>query len=174
MRGAREGCGEPGRVWGCGGCGVAGPQLSPWLCVSEQARGPVRAAAAAERCHRKAHGRGAARQEPERPGKALPFLPPRGGPGGLLCSWGFSSSSSSPLAAASLLHVGAEHRGLHGAGGRSMVAVEAQRGGVAVWLCACPVARARFFGELRGVSEHFPSQCTLSCLLCDCPALGQC
>lgn len=102
LRGLRRGAGGPGGLRGAGqGAGVpgvrgvvAGPQLSPWLCVSEQARGPVRAAAAAERCHQQARGRGAARQEPERPGKALPLPWPRGGPGGLLCSWGFSSSSS--------------------------------------------------------------------------------
>lgn len=99
-------CGGPGRVWGCvrvppgdgalsgccmrfpGAVGVGGgPVGSGWaewglgaaICVLEQDRGPVRAAPAAERGHRPAPGRRAARQGPGCAGMFLSPLPARNG-----------------------------------------------------------------------------------------------
>lgn len=81
-----------GSLWGGaggagGGVGVgwlpggSGPpsspaSITPLLRVPEQARGAVRAAPAAERGHRPARGRGAARQGPGRPGESLGLAPP--------------------------------------------------------------------------------------------------
>lgn len=79
--------------------------------------------------------------------KPFPCLGPVVVPGGSSAPGASPPPPPAPLGAASLLHVGAELCGVRGAGGRSVLAVEAQRGGVAA--CLPRGSGSLFWGAVR-------------------------